>query len=190
MLAYVFWHWKQPGIVAGEYEQRQRAFHAAFAAEPCPGFRRSFCVALAGAPWAAAGGAAYEDWYLVEDFAALGSLNVAAVSATRLAPHNAAAAAAAGGAGGLYALRLGSASLAPHYTSWFGKPAGVTYQQLFAELAPALERVGGALWMRQMVLGPAREFCVHAASPVVLPALLDVMTIPVRPVWPMVADHR
>ena len=71
MLAYVFWHWRQAGATAGEYEARQRAFHAALAAEPPEGFLRSITLALRGAPWAAAGGDAYEDWYLLDGMAAL-----------------------------------------------------------------------------------------------------------------------
>jgi len=189
MLAYVFWHWKQPGVAAGDYEQRQRAFHAALAAVPCAGFQQSWSLALAGAPWAAGGAEAYEDWYLVDDFAALGSLNTAAVSASRLAPHDAAAALAADGAGGLYALRLGSAAAPPQYAAWFGKPAGMTYPELFAELAPTRERAGAALWLRQMVLGPAREFCVQSAAPIALPASLHALTLSLRTVWPEPAAH-
>jgi hypothetical protein len=40
MLAYVFWHWKQGGVTAEAYEQRQRVFHAALAAQPCVGFQQ------------------------------------------------------------------------------------------------------------------------------------------------------
>src|SRR5215475_314715 len=166
LLAYVFWHWKQAEITTKDYAHRQRAFHAALAAAPSAGFLGSFSVSLAHAPWAAGGGEAYEDWYLVQDFCALGLLNEAAVSASRAAPHDAAAAVAAGGAGGVYGLRCGTALRQPQYAHWFSKPEGMPYSELFAQLAPVVDQVHGALWMRQMVLGPAREFCLHTAAPV------------------------
>jgi hypothetical protein len=77
LLAYMFWHWKQAEITAKDYETRQRTFHAALAAEPLSGFLESFSISLSHAPRAAGGGDAYEDWYLVQDFGALGLLNKA-----------------------------------------------------------------------------------------------------------------
>lgn len=136
LLAYVFWHWKQAEMTAKAYEDRQRAFHAALAAAPPSGFLGSFSVGVSHAPWAAGGGNAYEDWYLVQDFGALGLLNEAAVSAGRAAPHDAAAAVAAGGAGGLYRLRRGAALRRPQYAQWFGKPESMPYSELFDQLAP------------------------------------------------------
>jgi hypothetical protein len=189
LLAYVFWHWKQAEITAKDYENCQRAFHAALAAAPSPGFLGSFSVSLAHAPWAAGGGDAYEDWYLVQDFGTLGLLNEAAVSASRAAPHDAAAAVAAGGAGGLYGLRRGAALRQPQYAHWFSKPEGMPYSELFAQLAPVADQVQGALWMRQMVLGPAREFCLHAAAPVSILAVFSALVIPLRQAWPELAHQ-
>ena len=111
MLAYVFWHWPRAGVSAG----RLRG-----AAAPLPrGARRDARrrvprLALAGASPARPGrrtaATAYEDWYLLEGSAALDPLNAAAVTASRQAPHDAAAAAAEGGTAGLYLLRLGQRS--------------------------------------------------------------------------------
>lgn len=182
MLAYVFWHWKQAEITVKDYESRQRAFHAALAAAPSAGFLGSFSAGLSRAPWAAGGGDAYEDWYVVQDYGALGLLNEAAVSSSRAAPHDVAAAVAAGGAGGLYGLRRGTALRQPQYAHWFEKPDGMPYNELFAQLAPVVEQGQGALWMRQMVLGPAREFCLHAAAPVSMPAVFSALVIPLRQV--------
>jgi hypothetical protein len=185
MLAYVFWHWPQAHSDIREYEQRQRAFHAALAAAPAHGFLWSFTAGISGAPWAAGGADAYEDWYAVDDFAALGALNEAAVSGSRAAPHDAAAAAAvAGGAAGVYGLRVGTALRTPQVAHWFGKPAGMSYADLFARLTPVVEGAHAALWMRQMVLGPAREFCIQAASPLPLPAAFDALVTPLRLVFP------
>ena len=96
VLAYVFWHWKRAEITATDYEHRQRAFHAALAVAPPPGLLGSFSVSFSHAPWASGDGEAYEDWYLVRDFGALGLLNEAAVSASRAPLHEAAAAVSAG----------------------------------------------------------------------------------------------
>lgn len=188
MLAYVFWHWKQAEVASTDYEGRQRAFHAALAAAPPADFRESFSLRLSHAPWAAGGGDAYEDWYLVQDFRALGLLNEAAVSASRAAPHDAAAIVAAGGTGGLYRLQHGAVLRQPQYAYWFGKPDGMQYRELFAQLAPAVDQVQGSVWMRQMVLGPAREFCVHAAAPVSGLAVFNALVIPLQQAWPELAN--
>jgi hypothetical protein len=190
LLAYVFWHWKQAEITTTDYEHRQYAFHAALAAAPSAGFLGSFSVGLSGAPWAAGGGDAYEDWYLVQDFGALGLLNEAAVSTGRAAPHDAAAAVAADGAGGVYGLRRGAAWRQPRYAHWFSKPEGMPYSDLVAQLASVVDQVQGALWMRQMVLGPAREFCLHAAAPVSMPTVFSALVLPLRQAWPELANQR
>src|SRR5258705_370094 len=109
MLAYVFWHWRREGVSPAAYEALQRRFHAALEAAPPDGFLASRSAAIAGAPWAAEGGEAYEDWYLIEGSAALDPLNAAAVSASRQVPHHTAAAVAPGGTAGLYLLRLRAA---------------------------------------------------------------------------------
>ena len=183
MLAYVFCHWKRPEVTPRDYEDRQRGFHAALGASPSLGFLNSFSLGVSNAPWAASR-EAYEDWYLVQDFGALGLLNDAAVSSSRAEPHDVAAAVAAGGAAGVYGLRYGTALSQPQYAHWFGKPEGMPYRELFAQLAPVVDRVEGALWVRQMVLGPAREFCLHTTVPVSLPGDLGALVIPLRQTWP------
>ncbi|HVO40603.1 MAG TPA: hypothetical protein VMV03_16345 [Spirochaetia bacterium] len=184
MIAYVFCHWKRADVPAGDYETRQKAFHAALEASPPPGFLRSFSVVLFGAPWAAGGAESYEDWYLVDSFASLAAVNEGAVTGPRSGPHEAAAAGADGGAGGVYLLRQGTAVSAPRYAQWFAKPPGMTYAALFLQVGPLADTAGGTLWMRQMTLGPAREFCVHTAEPLALPSSFDVLRLPLRPVWP------
>lgn len=183
VLAYVFWHWRQPGADRDAYEAAQQTFHRALARAPSAGFVRSFSHAIAGAPWANAGGEAYEDWYLVRDSAALDHLEEAAISAGRKAPHDLAAALAAGGTAGLYRLRLGAAPVSPRWAQWFTKPAGVSYGQLFAAVEPALASVGGSLWIRTMTLGPAPEFCVMAREPAVLAPMFHGFVFQLRPIW-------
>jgi len=183
LLAYVFWHWRQPSADAAAYEAAQRAFQRALAASPSPGFVRAFSHALVGAPWANDGGEAYEDWYLVRNSAALDPLNEVAVSGGRRAPHDAAASLAAGGTAGLYRMRMGTPPSAPRFAQWFVKPAEVSYPQLFAGVEPALGPVGGSLWVRQMTLGPATEFCVLASEPAMLAPTFQMFAFPLRPVW-------
>ena len=161
MLAYTFWHWKRPDVPTGEYEVRQRAFHEALGAAPPVEFGGSSCFAISGVPWAGGGGAAYEDWYLVRDSAALDSLNAAAISASRQAPHDAAAAVAAGGIAGLYRIRLGERLATPMVAHWFSKPSGMSYAALEQILRPVVDAHAGTLWCRQMTLGPTPEFCLQ-----------------------------
>jgi hypothetical protein len=182
MLAYVFWHWRREGIAADEYEERQRRFHAALASAPSEGLVASHSFALSGAPWANRGREAYEDWYLVRDAGALDPLNAAAVSASRREPHDAAAALAAGGTAGLYTLRLGRALPAARHARWFAKPAGMSYDELWALLGPRVKRHGAALWMRFMVLGPSPEFCLQSTGPLELPGGLAGPEIALRAV--------
>jgi hypothetical protein len=184
LLAYVFWHWKQAGVTEEEYETRQRNFHAALAAAPPDSFFESFSGAISQAAWAANGGNAYEDWYLVQDFAALGLLNEGAISASRTAPHDAAAAVAADGTAAVYGLRLGKVLNRPQFAYWFSKPDGMSYRELDAQVAPLVDQYQAALWIRQMVLGPALEFCLHAPESVSFASIMKVQTIPLRLIWP------
>jgi hypothetical protein len=152
VIAYVFWHRAAPG--SDRYEERLVAFHAALAAHPPAGFRSSRAFRLDRAPWLGGAGTPYEDWYLVESWAALGTLNTAAVSGQRAAPHDAVAALAREGAGGVYAPLHGAEPLAGE-VSWLAKPAGMSYADFHAQLA------GRPVWQRQMVLGPSPEYLVQ-----------------------------
>jgi len=183
-LAYVFWHWPSPEVAAVEYESRQRAFHAALRDAPSRGFRRSMTHAVDHVPWSADGVAAYEDWYLVDDFTSLGLLHDAAMSASRRAPHDAAAAHAAGGTAGLFGLRLGRATTSPTAATWFAKPRGMSYSTLFEQLSSEFTTFDGGLWMRQMTLGPGSEFCLLGASHAAPSGMANVRQMSLRPVWP------
>ena len=182
-LAYVFWHWRQPSIASAQYEARLRDFHAALAARPLAGFSHSTSSALAGAAWANGGGDAYQDRYFITGSAALDELDRAVIEGARQAAHDAAASSAAGGAAGLYRARLGTPSAEPRYASWFSKPEGMSYGQLFADLAALIEQEQGVLWMRRMVLGPTPEFCLESPRPVSLPEGLSSLTLALRPLW-------
>ncbi len=155
MLAYVFWHRPAAETDSALYERALAEFHRALAAAPPPGFQRSWAFQLAEVPWL--GGPGYEDWYLVDDFAALGELNEAAVSASRKAPHDAVARLAADGTAGVYRLVAGEPNPGAPRAAWLSKPARKTYPAFLAEIGA----LGTAAWQRQMTLGPTPEFCVH-----------------------------
>jgi hypothetical protein len=161
MLAYVFWHRAEPG--AEGYEERLVAFHQALQAHPPAGFVTSHAFRLDDAPWLPGEGAPHEDWYLVADWAALGQLNLAAVSGARSAPHDAVAALARQGQAGIYAPLHGGEPAAGEVV-WLAKPDGMSYADFHAELA---ERPA---WQRQMTLGPAPEYVVE--KPVRWPAII------------------
>jgi hypothetical protein len=161
VLAYVFWHW--PSADTAEYEAALVRFHQALTEAAPAGFVRSTCLRVDALPWDA-DRHGYEDWYLVEDWAALGVLNEGAVTGRPRGPHDEAALRAAGGAGGLLRHRSGPVVPRPEGSAaWFGKPPGWSYDQV--------EDLGGrfTVWHRQMVLGPAPEFCAFASASLDIP---------------------
>jgi hypothetical protein len=167
VIAYVFWHRRSPGIDDRSYADLLRRFHRILAAHPTPGFLGSYSYRLSAAPWLPGHETAYEDWYLLENSAAIDPLNDGAVSAPRQADHDQVAMRAGSGSGGLYRLRRGNPELqSAAFTAWFAKPEGMTYDQLYAALEPVIARESAALWGRQMVLGAAPEFCLQAREPI------------------------
>ena len=168
MLAYVFWHVPAPSVAAADYEARLGAFHDGLRAQPSAGLGPTTTVALPAIPWLD-GAPGYEDWYLVDDFAALGTLNAAAVSGARKAPHDAAAA----GTGSMVAGIMGhvAGALLPAragWAAWLSKPRGVAYDDFHAELEGLTDGDASA-WQRQMTLGPASEYCLLADAARALP---------------------
>jgi hypothetical protein len=178
MLAYVFWHRPRDPGAREEYEQALIAFHRSLARSLPVGTRASALFRLPEVPWLALAGSeredeqsapGYEDWYLLEDYAALGVLNEAAVGRGHASTHDAAAQRFGAGAGGIYALiegepcagALGEASLAV----WISPPPGSHRRALGELLGDGMEPRSASLWRRQMLLGPAPEFCLLAGEP-------------------------
>jgi hypothetical protein len=168
MLAYVFWHW--PVRETG-YEEALVAFHRALAGHPSEGFRGSRAARIGPRPWLGVP-RAYEDWYLVDDFAALGALNDAAIAGPRTAAHRAVAALPAGGTAALYGLVSGDVAR-PLHAAFRTKPPGVPYATYVSSLPGAVQ-----VWQRKMVLGPSPEFCILSEHP-----LEDSM--PNEPIYPL-----
>jgi hypothetical protein len=170
MLAYVFWHWRQPTVTQAKYENHLAGFHATLADNASPGFQYSIVFKIEGASWLKTDDVAYEEWYVVDDSAALDPLNAAAVSGACEIPHNLVARQAADGVGGLYRWRDGVQNLRDaRVATWLAKPAGVSYKDFYAKLQPLLDQQQASLWGRQMTLGPTTEFCIHSTEPLILP---------------------
>ena len=171
MLAYVFWHWPQSTVDSNTYIDHLIDFHNTLGANKPPGFHHSVVFRIRGVNWLNTDDEAYEEWYLLDDSAAMDHLNDAAVSGVCEEPHNRVAREAAGGTGGLYRLRAGNGELsAARYALWLSKPAGVSYKDFYTALEPLTSQPGVALWGRQMTLGPTTEFCIHSTNAIELPA--------------------
>jgi len=171
MLAYVFWHWPQSSVDGGSYVDHLIDFHQTLAVNKPAGFNHSVVFRIRGGSWLNTTGEAYEEWYLLDDSAAMDRLNEAAVSGICEEPHNRVAREAADGTGGLYRLRAGGEHLAEaKFAVWLSKPGGVTYKEFYAALEPLTSQPGIALWGRQMTLGPTTEFCIHSPNPIELPS--------------------
>jgi hypothetical protein len=182
MLAYVFWHWPQASVSAQTYVAHLEAFHRTLAANKPEGFQHSTVFRIQDANWLDTTGPAYEEWYLLDDSAAMDPLNDAAVSGACEEPHSLVAREAAGGTGGLYRLRSGDDILSEaRFATWLAKPEGVSYRDFYDALAPLIAQTGVALWGRQMTLGPTTEFCLHSRTPVQLPAGFTGRQVPLAP---------
>lgn len=120
----------------------------------------------AAAPLAAASpAAAYEDWYLLDDWAAVGVLEEAAVSRGHVSVHDKVASRAEVAAGAVYRLIEGHPRLAGVSVSvWVERPRGQERPSLEALLGDGMDPAAGSLWRRCLGLGPAPELCLLAAE--------------------------
>ena len=184
MLAYVFWHWPQSTIDRGSYLDHLADFHRTLASNKPGGFQRSVVFSIRGANWLNTSGEAFEEWYLLDDSAAMDPLNEAAVTGACELPHNRIAREAADGTGGLYRFRECQEDLTQsRFAVWLRKPNGWSYRDLYEALQPFLSQSGGGLWGRQMTLGPTSEFCIHSPARVQLPAIFAGHNIALEVIW-------
>ncbi len=210
MLAYLLWHHLADGIERDAYEDACERFHRSLRHSPPAGFRGSAVFRVGESPWlapapaetgmraeseclpasAAAGipakdrppaaSDAYEDWYFLDDFAALGVLNEAAVAHSHRGAHDDLARRFGAGAGGLYGLLEGHADLAgAPLAVWVSRPAAAgrlgeasaagvprpAPRPLGELLGDGMDPQHASLWRRALVLGPAPEYCQLTREP-------------------------
>jgi hypothetical protein len=176
VLAYISWHLPAPTVQAVSFEQALERFHGSLAHRPPSGFRGSAAFRVRGLPWlepagagAVSGGAgtvaAYEDWYLVDGWSAVGVLEEAAVARGHQSSHAAVAAMAGVSKGAVYRLIEGLArlELAP-LAVWVKRSPGHAPATIEDLLADGMQRDAAGLWRRCLGLGPAPEYCLLAAE--------------------------
>ena len=168
MLAYVFWHRPREDAEPDAYERSELDLHRALSERRPPGLLGSGTVKVPDLPWLAGGG--YEDWYVVDGYAALGELARAAVDESHVQAHDRAAAMFASGTAGLYAVVGGAGepeqAVAAGDALWLTRPLGSPCPPL-AQLVGEGAATEASLWRRELVLGPAPEICVLHRTEVV-----------------------
>jgi hypothetical protein len=165
VLAYVFWHRAAVGVETSDYEGACERFQRSLGAHPPGGLVASACLRAERLPWLGDGGAGHEDWYALEDFAALGVLNEAAVGRGHADAHDHAARLMGEGTGSIYRLLDGALDFAAaRVAAWITPARGHDTSRFDDFLADGMERPGASLWRRQLALGPAPELCVLAAE--------------------------
>jgi hypothetical protein len=170
MLAYVFWHRPAAGVAVEDYEQALSRFHRSLAHRPPCGLLGSVSLRAEQLPWLGAEGGeelgGYEDWYLLENWSAIGVLELAAVSRGHQTAHQEAARRTGDGAGAVYRRLEGEAEPAgARLAVWVTRPHGHSDPTMAELLDDGVGPQDGALWQRTLVLGPAPEFCLlHTAT--------------------------
>src|SRR5207245_9195214 len=148
------------------------------------GFHSSVIFRILNAPWIGNGAPAYEDWYLLDNSAALDAINDAAISGPRKAPHDLVASLASCGAAGLYRLKSGALESLQNarFALWFSKPA-LPYDAFFTQLRPQTASPQTTLWLRQMVLSAAPEFCLRSCTQLHPPPHLPAIQCPIEAIY-------
>jgi hypothetical protein len=171
MLAYLSWHRAAAGVEQDAYEQALTQFHRSLAHRPPSGFRGSVAVRLSELPWLASveregeGRPGYEDWYLLDDWSAVGVLEEAAVARGHETAHRAIAARAGVSTGSVYRLVEGSPHASAGVAVWVTHAPGRERPSLGALLGDGIDPERDGLWRRCIGLGPAPEYCLLVAEP-------------------------
>jgi hypothetical protein len=168
VLAYISWHRPGRDVDQAAYERALVRLHRSLELRPPIGFRGSAAFRAPELPWLApVGGArpgtAYEDWYLIDGWAALGVLEEAAVARGHVTRHDAVARLSGQATGAVYRLSEGCAALGQARVGvWIARAPGdsrVTFGDL---LGDGMDRERSGLWRRSLGLGPAPEYCLLA----------------------------
>jgi hypothetical protein len=172
VLAYVFWHSPARDVDTAVYEQGLERFHRSLAHRPPSGLRRSAIFRLEDRPWATdeskheSFSRSYEDWYVLDSWSAVGVLEEAAVAQGHVSAHDDVARLAGPGTGSVYRLGEGSADIADARLAVWVQPARGHSSPTVADLlGDGMDAGAAGLWRRCLVLGPAPEYCLLAASP-------------------------
>ncbi len=182
MLAYISWHRAAAGVEQQRYEQALERFHRSLAHQPPSGFHGSAALNLAELPWldplaGAEHAPGYEDWYLLEDWSALGVLEEAAVAHGHLTAHEGISSLAGAATGSVYRLvegylqvadstqQRGGSQLAAQTAVWIARTPGHEHPSLEALLGDGMDPRRDGLWRRCLGLGPAPEYCLLSATP-------------------------
>jgi hypothetical protein len=198
VLAYLSWHRAAPGVEPAAYEQALERFHRSLAHRPPSGFQSSATLRAPELPWlphddasAPADRGGYEDWYTVDDWAAIGVLEEAAVSRGHLSAHQAVASLAGPATGAIYRLIEGHGGLGQARVAvWVARPRGHEHPSLAALLGDGMDPARGGVWRRCLGVGPAPEFCVlgleapPGAAPSRLPPGWTARSFAREPLWP------
>jgi len=184
-LAYVFWHWPRPEVTPSSYEAKLTSFLRSLNSNKPGGFVEALSFRVGSVSWGRQDGSTYEDWYIVENFAALGALNEAAVEGETRGPHDSVAKDYMKGVGGVFKSIAGE--LRPRETrfaTWIEKPIGPSYESYYEEVAKNVGDKKSTLWRRQMVLGPSPQFCIHSEEALQVSADLTPRTLELRRIGP------
>jgi len=181
VLAYLSWHRPAPTVDVDAYERALEQFHRSLAHRAPSGFRGSATFRAAELPWLGSGGPAaapampdapgspaapgYEDWYLLDDWAALGVLEEAAVSRGHVSAHDRIASLSGVATGAVYRFVEGHAGLEETQLAvWVARASGHEHPSLSALLGDGMDPAVDGLWRRCLGLGPAPEFCMLASE--------------------------
>jgi hypothetical protein len=172
VLAYLSWHRPAPTVDPDAYERALEQFHRSLAHRPPSGFRGSATFRAAELPWLVSPGessprhgAGYEDWYLLDDWAALGVLEEAAVARGHVTAHDRLASLAAMATAAVYRFLEGHPGLdETRLAVWVARSRGHADPSLAALLGDGMDPTAGGLWRRCLGLGPAPEFCLLASE--------------------------
>jgi hypothetical protein len=171
VLAYLSWHRPAVGADLSAYERALAQFHHSLAHMPPSGFRGSATFRTQELPWPLPeqdpgqdGWAGYEDWYLLDDWAAVGVLEEAAMSPGHVSAHEKVASLSGPVTGAVYRLLEGHPDLLETRVAVWVVPSPEHADPSFAALLGDGMDPAGGLWRRSLGLGPAPEFCLLVAE--------------------------